>query len=183
MTPTQQHALILVDYQQGFDHPSWGRRNNPGAEQQALRLLAHWRAHGAPVVIVRHDSTEPDSTLRPDQPGNALKPGFEPRDGELLCVKQVHSAFIGTSLRAWLDERAVKDITISGISTDMCTSTTTRMGCDLGYRMHFVEDACVCFEQRDPDGESLPATALHRAHVTTLGSDFARVVRTDQVLA
>lgn len=183
MTPTPDHALILVDYQQGFDHPSWGRRNNPGAEQQAQRLLAHWRAHGAPVVIVRHDSTEENSTLRPDRPGNALKPGFEPRDGELLCAKQVHSAFIGTPLKDWLDARGVKDITISGISTDMCTSTTTRMGCDLGYRMVFVEDACVCFEQRDPQGETLAPELLHRAHITTLGSDFARVVRTEQVLA
>ena len=183
MTPTPDHALVLVDYQQGFDHPSWGRRNNPGAEQQAQRLLAHWRAHNAPVVIVRHDSSEASSALRPGQPGNTLKPGFEPRDGELLCPKQVHSAFIGTPLQAWLDARGVKDITISGISTDMCTSTTARMGCDLGYRMHFVEDACVCFEQRDPDGEPLAADVLHRAHITTLGSDFARIVRTDQVLA
>ena len=183
MTPAADHALLLVDYQQGFDHPSWGRRNNPGAEQQALRLLAHWRAHGAPVVIVRHDSIETQSTLRPGQPGNALKSGFEPRPDELLCVKQVHSAFIGTTLQVWLDARAVRDITIAGISTDMCTSTTTRAGCDLGYRMHFVEDACVCFEQRDPQGEPMPAELLHRAHITTLGSDFARIVRTDQLLA
>jgi nicotinamidase-related amidase len=134
------------------------------------------------VVIVRHDSTEAKSTLRPDQPGNALKSGFEPRDGELLCAKQVHSAFIGTPLKEWLDARGVKDITISGISTDMCTSTTTRMGCDLGYRMQLVEDACVCFDQRDPRGETLAAEVLHRAHITTLASDFAHVVRTDQVV-
>jgi nicotinamidase-related amidase len=57
------------------------------------------------------------------------------------------------------------------------------MGCDLGYRMQFVEDACVCFDQRDPQGETLAAEVLHRAHITTLGSDFARVVRTDEVVA
>lgn len=180
--PTSQHALILVDFQKGFDAPYWGRRNNPLAEQNALRLLRHWRAAQAPVVIVRHDSTEGDSSLRPHQPGNQLKPGFEPIEGELLCPKHVHSAFIGTSLLAWLKERNISDITIAGITTDMCTSTTTRMGANLGFRMSLVEDACACFEQRDQNGDPVEPELIHHVHITTLGSDFARIINTDSIV-
>ena len=39
-------ALIMIDWQQGFDkHEFWGgNRNNPNAENNALALLEEWRS-------------------------------------------------------------------------------------------------------------------------------------------
>ena len=66
-------ALILIDVQQGFDDPRWGRRNNPEAEQTIALLLDCWRSAGRPVVHVRHDSQADRSVLRPGNPGNDFK--------------------------------------------------------------------------------------------------------------
>jgi hypothetical protein len=48
-TSTHGAVLLLVDLQQGIDHPDWGVRNNPSAEQEIGRLLTRWRAEKWPV--------------------------------------------------------------------------------------------------------------------------------------
>src|SRR3546814_15438851 len=95
---------------------------------QGLRLLAAWRGAGRPVIHVKHNSTAPGSTLGPGQPGNDFKPGFEPLAGEALIEKTVNTAFIGTGLEAELRARGLDRIVAFGITTDLCVSTTERVG-------------------------------------------------------
>src|SRR3546814_943763 len=113
------HAILLpIDVQRAFDDPSWGRRNNPAMEAQGLRLLAAWRGAGRPVIHVKHNSALPNSTLRPGQPGNAFKPGFEPLAGEALIEKTVNAAFIGTALEGALRARGLEQIVAFGIRSE-----------------------------------------------------------------
>ncbi len=132
--------------------------------------------------MVRHDSVTPGSPLAPGHPGNAHKPGFEPRAGEPLILKHVNSAFIGTDLEARLRAAQVRQLVVFGISTDMCVSTTVRMAANLGFETAIVGDACHTWGQRAPDGGFLDADLIHRAHLTTLGSEFAEVLDTAGVL-
>src|SRR3546814_159900 len=167
------HAILLpIDVQRAFDDPSWGRRNNPAMEAQGLRLLAAWRGAGRPVIHVKHNSALPNSTLRPGQPGNAFKPGFEPLAGEALIEKTVNAAFIGTALEGELRARGIEQIVAFGIATDMCVSTSVRVGANLGFDMMVVADACATFDQRAPDGETIGAELLHRVHRTPLNPQF-----------
>src|SRR5215218_9970951 len=118
-------ALIVVDVQQAFDDGDyWGRRNNPGCEANVARLIEAWRAEGRPLVFVRHDSDEPVSPLRPDQPGNAFKPEVS-GEPDLLVAKQVNSAFHGEpDLAAWLRAHALERIAICGITSNNYSATT-----------------------------------------------------------
>lgn len=176
-------ALIPIDLQQGFDLPAWPRRNNPALDANGLRLLQGWRASGRPLIHVRQDSVQPGSVFEPTHPGNALRPGFEPREGEPLVSKSVNAAFIGTDLDLRLRRLGVRHVVLFGISTDMCVSTTARVAANLGYRVTVVGDACACFELPDGNGGTIDADAIHRAHLATLRAEFAEVVDTDAVLA
>jgi nicotinamidase-related amidase len=174
-------VLLPVDMQQAFDGPSWPRRWNGAVDRNGQTILGAWRSRGLPVIHVRHDSVTPGSTLAPGQPGNAFRPGFEPRDGEPLVSKSVNAAFIGTDLDLRLKRLGVRKVVVFGITTDMCVSTTVRTGANLGYEMILVEDACDCFDLPDGAGGTLPARTSHEIHVATLRFEFAKVVKTQEI--
>ncbi len=175
--------LIPIDMQRAFDAPPWPRRWNDRLNDNALALLAAWRTSGRHVIHVRHDSVEPNSTLRPETPGNAFRPGFEPAADEPLVTKSVNAAFIGTDLDQRLRRLGTGTIVLFGISTDMCVSTSVRVGANLGYQVILVEDACDCFDLPDANGGVITAADIHRAHVATLRHEFARVSSTEEVIA
>ena len=70
-TFSQNAALLIIDVQNGFDDPYWGRRNNPQMEARIVDLLSAWRASKRPVIHAKHMSVDPISPLRPGQSGNA----------------------------------------------------------------------------------------------------------------
>ena len=175
-------ALLLIDMQKGFEQP--GRPAlNARPDAPALRLLEAWRAIGGAIVHVRHDSVEPGSVFSPSHPGNALRDGFAPRLGEALVVKSVNSAFIGTDLDLRLRRLGVETIVALGMSTDMCLSTTVRMGANMGYRMVVASDACAAFDQPGLDGAVIPAALVHAVHLATLANEFAEVAEADEIVA
>ena len=184
MTLDLDRTLLLpIDMQRGFDQPDWPRRWNERVDDNGLALLQRWRETGRPIIHVRHDSIEETSTLRPGQPGNVFRPGFEPRDGEQMIAKSVNSAFIGTDLDLRLKRLGTRHILTFGISTDMCVSTTIRTGANLGWDMLLAEDACDCFDLPDRHGGTIPAEAVHATHVATLAFEFCRVATTAELLA
>lgn len=175
-------VLLPIDMQLAFDHPPWPRRWNGSVDRNGQRLLNAWRAAAKPIIHVRHDSIELGSTLRPEKPGHAYRPGFEPGVSEAVVPKSVNSAFIGTDLDLRLRRAGMDTVVIFGISTDMCVSTTVRVGANLGYRTILVADACDCFDLTDETGAVIPAETIHRAHVATLGFEFAQVASVDRIL-
>ncbi|WP_119300937.1 cysteine hydrolase family protein [Dongia deserti] len=174
-------ALLPIDMQQAFDTPPWPRRWNRALDRNGLALLALWRRSDWPIVHVRHDSIEPNSTLRPGLPGHAYRDGFAPQGKEALVCKSVNAAFIGTDLELRLRRLGIETVVAFGVSTDICVSTTTRVGANLGFRMIVVDDACDCFDLPDPRGGTIAAETIHAAHLATLGFEFATVTTTEEI--
>ena len=180
-------ALVLIDIQTAFADPYWGARNNPQAEDNAGRLLAHWRAAGAPVFHVRHLSVNPASPLHPENGRIDFHPAVQPRDGEPVYDKHVNSAFIGTNLEADLRTRGIERLVICGLTTPHCVSTTTRMAANLGFTVDLVHDACAAFTQNVQTdwrgGGAVDPRTIHEAALDTLHGEFAEVVGVEDVLA
>ena len=175
MTDFSRTLLLPIDVQRGFDDPSWPQRWNVEMEANGRALLDHWRARGAPIIHVRHDSVQPGSSLAPGHWGNDFRPGFEPLAGEPVVSKSVNSAFIGTDLDLRLRRLKIERIVTFGISTDMCVSTTIRTGANMGWTFTLVADACDCFDLPGLDGGIIPARAIQDAHVATLAMEFCDV--------
>lgn len=182
-------ALIIIDVQHGFDGAYWGPTTNPDCEDNIAALITAWTADGRPIVVVRHDSANPDSPLHPVNPGNALKAVAADAQADLAVDKSVNSAFIGDpDLHSWLQERDIRQLVLCGIQTNMCVETTARMGGNLGYEVFVPLDATRTFDLVGPtlpDGTVLKATAADLMHATAInlqGGGFAHVATTGELL-
>jgi nicotinamidase-related amidase len=175
-------ALLLIDVQKGFDDPSWGPRNNPGAEAAIARLLGEWRRLGRPVIHVQHLSRLAASPLRPGQPGVELKDEARPRAGEPVVQKDVNSAFIGTDLEARLRREGIARLVMVGFCTDHCVSTTARMAANLGFAVQIPADAVATFDRLGFDGTRYAAEEIHRTALASLHGEFAEVLASARLL-
>ena len=176
-------VLLPIDMQRAFDVKPWPRRWNNSVDKNGLAILAAWRKAQLPIIHVRHDSVQTNSTLGSGTQGNQFRLGFEPLEGEPVVSKSVNSAFIGTDLDLRLRRMGAAKIFTFGISTDMCVSTTIRTGSNMGWKLDLIEDACDCFDLPHPSGGVIAARDVHAAHVATLGFEFCDVTSTAKVLA
>lgn len=176
-------ALLIIDVQKGFEQTGYwgGHRNNPNAEQQIAQLLERWRQKERPVIHARHNSVNPDSPLWPGQPGNQIKAEAMPRPNETLFSKTANSAFIGTSLEAYLRQQEITKLIICGLITDHCISTTARMAANLGFEVIVVADATATFD-RVFQGKNYRAEDIHTYHLLSLQDEFAQIMTTAQVM-
>jgi len=182
LSQQQNAALVLIDVQEGLDEPRLGVRNNPEAELRMAALLDLWRQNEWPVFHIQHQSTEPNSPLRPELPGCAIKEVVTPLPHEPVLQKNVNSAFIGTTLEFRLINNKIDTIVFVGLTTDHCVSTSVRMAANLGFRSYVVSDATACFDRIGPSGDLYSAEQIHELALVELHEEFATIIDTEQLL-
>lgn len=175
--PIEQSALLVVDVQDSFKvGPRWQQRNNPDFEKNLDRLIGSYRAAGLPVVFILHN--DPDPGFRPGDPEVRLMDFLTREAGDPLLLKNTRNSFTSTNLQEILDARGVRRVVVTGISTEQCCETTTRVAADLGYDVDFVTEATLTFPIADPEtGEGLSADEITRRTEMVLRGRFARITR------
>jgi nicotinamidase-related amidase len=185
-----KQALIVVDVQESFrSRPYFRAEELPGFLRNVQSLINRSRARGIPVVQVLHREggddpqnpfTEASGQVRA-MPELTLQP-------DLVVYKQVHSAMFGRSdtgltLEAWLRERGIDELLITGIRTEQCCETTARHASDLGFQVRYVTDATLTFPMHTRSGREVSAAEIRERTEMVLEGRFAHIVSTAGALA
>lgn len=145
-TLDERTALIVVDLQNGtVDGPSVVPTGPVVAN--AARLVAAFRAHDLPVVVVRMHGGPPgrvgvlQGRRSPATDLGEVVPALGALPGDLHVTKAAWGAFAGTGLAGLLDARDVTQVVVVGMATSIGVESTARQAYDLGLHVTVVQDA------------------------------------------
>ena len=74
-----------------------------------------------------------------------------PAEDEIVLPKTSSNVFVSTNLDYVLRNLGKRQLVISGLITDQCVESAVRDGCDLGYLVTLVTDACTTYSQARHD--------------------------------
>ncbi|MBL8645511.1 MAG: cysteine hydrolase [Rhodospirillaceae bacterium] len=166
-------ALVVIDMQNAtgsLDHglakylKAQGRleesryrfeRINRAVIPNTQKLLAYFRAVGAPVIYVTYGSERADysdvarhirdivmaTNNKAGEPEHEIVAALQPQPGEPVVNKTTIGAFASTPIDQYLRTSGISEIVVTGVSTNNCVGMTAMEAADKGYGVVLVSDA------------------------------------------
>jgi nicotinamidase-related amidase len=181
---TPKRALLIIDVQNEYFTGNL-RIEYPDVDQSLANIcdaMDAARASGIPVVIVQHVGPETSPIAGRGSIGAELHPSIGERHRDVLIEKNKTSALNGTTLGAWLRERAIDTLTVVGYMTNNCVTATTLQAAQEGWSVELLHDACGSVSYANAAG-SATAEEIHRVYTVVLHTGFAAVATTAECLS
>ncbi|MGA7776957.1 MAG: isochorismatase family protein [Paraburkholderia sp.] len=174
-------ALVIIDVQESFRQaPFWSDADLPDFKRAVLRLERGAREHGVPVVHIFHIGKAGPFTK---ESGFVTPLAWLPDSPDAVFEKHTHNAFTDTGLDLWLRRRGIGHLVITGIRTEQCCETTTRVASDIGYAVDYVTEATLTFPMTHAGTGRIYSPAEIKAHTElVLAERFARIADVDDAL-
>lgn len=175
-------ALLIIDVQQSFLHaPYWREDDLPAFRDNLLKLFDLARARGWPVVRILHE----DGDAHFNAASGLVQPmEWVPAAHDVVFHKHVHNAFTDTGLEAWLRERGIGRVIVTGIRSEQCCETTSRVASDLGFAVDYVTEATLTFPMvHAGSGRRYDANEIKQRTELVLDGRFARIRTVDELHA
>jgi maleamate amidohydrolase len=187
LVPGRSPALLLVDPVKAYVEPGSPLFLDSGkaALDRMGDLLGQFRARELPVIFtgVRYQLGGVDGghffkkvpaleLFVGESAMGAFPESLAPQAGDKVIIKQYPSAFFGTGLAAWLQQRGIDTLYIGGFSTSGCIRASALDALQHGFIPMTVADACA---DRNSD--------LHGQNLRDLGAKYSEIVETAQVPA
>ncbi|ACH37537.1 cysteine hydrolase family protein [Citrifermentans bemidjiense Bem] len=145
---TPRAALLIVDIQEDYTGPQAKKRYRDGDRIVTVSnaLLAQAQANGAVVVFVKNVIDNPIMSAlmgginAPDSPGAEMDRRLIEIPAAVTFQKSRPDAFSTPELDAYLREKQVDQIFITGLDGAYCVSATARGALNRGYKVTLFQD-------------------------------------------
>ena len=139
-------ALIIVDLQSGIAGSPLVQSIDE-VVTRACDLIAAFRRHRLPIVLVNVDGVAPGRTERPRHTGllpegwTDFLPELGRQPDDIVVTKRTWGAFASTDLEGQLRNRGVTQVVIAGVATGTGVESTARQAYEAGFNVTLALDA------------------------------------------
>lgn len=180
----KQTAVIVIDIQNEY-FPG-GKMPIPDgmkALNNSKRIVNFAHKNHMPVFFVQHVGDANAPLFAKGSRFAEFHKDLQPVNGDRVITKATPSSFVGTDLKAQLDELGIKQLIITGLMTHMCISSTARDAVPLGFSVIIPEDATATRDLATWDHKVMDHNVLQQSALAAVADVFAEIKTTESLLA